>query len=44
MKNSFIEQTARDYDMSYEDVQFIFTNNVDFYAGLEQFIKDRGNQ
>jgi len=42
MKDKFIEQTALDYDMDYEDVKDIkdrFPNN--FYEMLERYIKHR---
>lgn len=45
MKNGFIQQTADDYAMSYEEVEKIykfFPNN--FYEKLEEFIKGRAGQ
>lgn len=42
MKDPFIEQTAKDYDMNYEDVKDIkdrFPDN--FYEMLERFIEHR---
>ena len=41
---TFILQSARDYDMSFEDVKTIFEKNIhqeDFYNALESFIKER---
>lgn len=44
-KNTFIEQTAVDYDMSYEDVERIHTLHPDnFYEELEKFINNRNEQ
>lgn len=44
-KNSVIEQTAKDYDMDYEDVERIFNqyHPKKFYDKLEEFIKNRKN-
>lgn len=50
--NGFIQQTANDYDMEYDDVMHIYTihrkldheNKTDvFYDKLEEFIKDRAS-
>lgn len=46
--NSFIQNTANDYDMSYSDVEFYYDKYFDddsniFYEKLEEFIKDRAN-
>ena len=39
---SFLRQTAQDYDMDYDDVKWISENHPDdFYEALEQFIKNR---
>ncbi len=45
MKNDpFLEQTAQDYDMSYEEVERIKKNHPGaFYEKLEEFIKIRAN-
>lgn len=45
MKDQFIKQTAKDYDMEYEDVKNIkdkFPNEL--YERLEEFIKDRAER
>ncbi len=40
--NSFIAQTAIDYDMSYEDVERIHKlHSNNFYEKLEEFINQR---
>jgi len=40
----FLRQTARDYDMTYEDVKSISDKHeTDFYDALEEFIKNRAN-
>jgi uncharacterized short protein YbdD (DUF466 family) len=47
MKNQdpFIAQTAKDYDMSYEDVERIKNKFPDnFYEKLEEFIKERSSK
>lgn len=42
--NSFIAQTAKDYDMSYEEVERIHTMYKDnFYEKLEEQIKHRSS-
>lgn len=44
MENGFIRQTAEDYDMSYREVEWIYTKWNDkglFYEKLEEFIKER---
>jgi len=44
MKNAFIQQTAEDYDMKYEDVKYIYDLWKDkgrFYEKLEEYIKER---
>lgn len=42
MKNPFIQQTANDYAMSYEEVEKIHTKYPDnFYEKLEEYISDR---
>lgn len=42
---SFIENTAKDYDMSVDEVRYVTKNASDeeFYPLLEEFIKDRAN-
>jgi len=42
----FIEQTAKDYDMKYEDVDNIYSKYpIDlFYEKLEELIKERDYQ
>ena len=41
-KMPFISQTAKDYDMKYEDVERIYNYYPDtFYEKLEEFIADR---
>ncbi len=41
-KIDFIQQTADDYFMTYEQVAYIYKNYQDtFYEELEDFIKDR---
>ena len=45
VKNGFLEQVAKDYDMSYDEVSHIYTlHPIDFYEELETFIKVRQNQ
>lgn len=45
MEKGFIEQTARDYDMDYEEVKRISEQYPDsFYEKLEEYIKDRANR
>jgi hypothetical protein len=40
--NPFISQTAYDYDMSYESVEYIYNNfKENFYEKLEDYIKQR---
>ena len=40
--NSFIKQTAKDYDMDYKDVQYIYkTDPNKFYDKLEEYIRTR---
>lgn len=40
--NSFILQTARDYDIDYEIVEQFYTHNYNtFYIQLENYIKER---
>lgn len=44
MKNSFIEQTANDYDLSYDEVEYIYNLWYDkglFYEKLEEYIKEK---
>lgn len=44
MKNAFLEQTAKDYDMSYNETEHIYNMWNDkglFYEKLEEFIKER---
>ena len=44
--DNFLRQTARDYDMSYNDVLRIYNkwySDGVFYEKLEEFIKDRSN-
>jgi len=44
MKNNIIAQTARDYDMDYEEVEAIYmlyANTQMFYDKLEEKIKER---
>ena len=46
-KNNFIENTAKDYDMSYYKVESIYNRWSDeglFYEKLEEFIKQRRNK
>ena len=46
MSKGFIEQTAKDYDMSFDDVLSIYRlwhNEGLFYEKLEQFIKNRSS-
>jgi hypothetical protein len=41
-KNPFIAQTAEDYDMDYECVEYIYNHyHENFYEKLEEFIKRR---
>jgi hypothetical protein len=43
-KNGFIEQTAKDYDMPYSEVEFIYQKWRDkglFYQKLEEYINER---
>lgn len=43
IKNSFIEQTANDYDMPYSEVEWIYNKWNDkglFYEKLEEYIKN----
>ena len=43
--DSFILNTARDYDMSVEEVERIMKLYPDnYYEKLEEYIKDRANQ
>ncbi len=46
MKNQFIVQTARDYNMNYEAVKYIYDNYYpyNFYEKLEEYIKERANR
>ena len=42
MKNQFVEQTAKDYDLPYETVEEIYRKYQDsLYNELESFISDR---
>ena len=44
MKNGFIEQTANDYDMPYNEVERIYNKwrHIGlFYEKLEEYIKER---
>lgn len=44
MKKGFIEQTAEDYDMPYDEVKRIYDKWRDkgrFYEKLEEYIKER---
>ena len=44
IKNGFITQTAKDYDMSYDEVEIIYNKWSDeglFYEKLEDYIKSR---
>ncbi len=44
-KNEFILQTAKDYDMSYREVEKIYKlYQKDFYEKLEEFIEERRKQ
>jgi hypothetical protein len=48
-KKTFIEQTANDYDMSYDDVECIYnmyhnSDPLNFYLKLEEFITNRANK
>lgn len=44
-KKPFIEQTANDYDMSYDDVEYIYNSDpLNFYLKLEEFITNRANK
>ena len=42
-RKGFIQQTANDYDMNYDDVEHIYESGGDFYGKLEEFIKNRAN-
>lgn len=45
VRNTFIEQAARDYDMTYDEVEHIHRLHLDtFYEELEIFIKNRSEQ
>lgn len=48
-KKGFIDQTANDYDMSYDEVECIYDkyyndDPLDFYLKLEEFITNRANK
>ena len=45
IKNKFVLQTSKDYDMKYYDVKHIYDKHRDiFYGKLEEFIKNRRDE